>query len=100
MTTVRLRILVDGFNEYRNSETVTAALEGLAAGIVTEAQANVEGDALASKIDHEGADVVQRTVHSKDRARVYVSTPTLRGRIAEHNSRALNRAVQGHGGTA
>lgn len=100
MSTVRLRILVDGFNAYRNSETVTAALEGLAAAIVTEGQANVDGDPIAGKIDSSGADVVQRTVHSKDRTRVYVSTPTMRGRLAEHNSRALNRAVQGHGGTA
>lgn len=100
MPTTTIKILPEGFNAYRKSPEVVAALEAIAAGIVAEAQANVDADPAAAHFPTERPDVVQRTVQGRDRARVYVSTDTHRGALAEHSSRALNRAVQAHGGTA
>lgn len=95
--TVRLVMNVAGFNAYRNSASVTAAIEALAEDVAKAAQANVE-QSSARHIPSDGQDVIARTKHTSSRVRAYVSTRTERGQVAEHVDRALNRAIQAHGG--
>lgn len=87
-TTVRLELNVEGFNEYRNSETVVQAMEEIARGIQTRATSEV---VFREYADEEPFTV--NTRHNRTRAVTFVSTHSFDGELAEAVNRTLSRAI-------
>jgi len=88
MASVRLEIHVDAFNAYRNSDTVTAALEEIAHAIAARANAQV-----TVREHPEQEPFAVHTVHNATRAVTFVGTAGIDGELAEATHRALSRAI-------
>jgi hypothetical protein len=87
MPSVRIEVHVAAFNEYRNSESVVAALEDIAHGIQGRAES-----AVTHRTRPDEPFRVE-TIHNATRAVTFVSTNTFDGELAEAAHRALSRAI-------
>lgn len=88
-TKVRIEINVPGFNEFRNSPEVTAAVTAKAQEVANAANAGV------TQRTEDGDPFVVEVEHHATRVQAAVVSATFDGRLAEATDRVLSRAAGG-----